>query len=166
MKLTRFPKATVYCVIWTSEERGHCLHDDHAPRSDKVQKPRFLAGLRRSVEAHPTTSMATLAAARSVHKSTISQAVKDLGMTSYTSGTCHLLTTAQKASRVEKGTSLLNWLKSHPGVVKVFSDECLFTVDKFHNSRNDRYIASKPPGDCPSDDLKETSLCDDSGSDL
>ena len=65
-------------------------------------------------------------------------------MTSYASGTCHLLTTALKASRVEKGTSLLNWLKSHPGVVKVFSDECPFTMDKFFNSRNDCYIASEP----------------------
>ena len=122
VKLTRFPKATVYRVIRTSEERGHCVRDDHAPRSDKVWKTRFLAGLRRSAEAHPTTSMATFAAARGVHKSTISRAVKDLGMTSYASGTSHLLTTALKASRVEKGTSLLNWLKSHPGVVKVFSD--------------------------------------------
>ena len=28
--------------------------------------------------------------------------------------------------------------------MKVFSDECPFTIDKFHNSRNDCYIASEP----------------------
>ena len=42
VKQTRSPKATVDLVPKTSEKWSHCLSEDHALRSDKVQKCRFL----------------------------------------------------------------------------------------------------------------------------
>lgn len=103
VKLTKLPKATVYRVYKQFKEEGKIDRKEHKTRSDSKRNPRFLAGLKRSIEANPSTSMTTLAKKRNVSLSTVSRAVnRNLGMTSYVRRRRHLLTAKAKAIRAER----------------------------------------------------------------
>lgn len=54
----------------------------------------------------------------------------------------HFISEAQKVTRTERARNLLNWMKSNGGLVHVFSDEKIFSIDAALNRRNDRYLAS------------------------
>jgi hypothetical protein len=47
-----------------------------------------------------------------------------------------------KEVRLERCKKVLSWLKSNGSVIRFFSDEKIFTVDRTINKRNDRWIAS------------------------
>ncbi|QQP54211.1 Uncharacterized protein FKW44_006970 [Caligus rogercresseyi] len=89
-----YPKSTVY-----KDRRA-----DHSSRADKIWTPRFLAGLKRSIDAHPDTPISKLAKDRNVHRSTIEKAIKiDLRYRSRARATKHLLTEQNMADRISKG---------------------------------------------------------------
>jgi hypothetical protein len=141
-KSLQYPRQTVYDVCKRFDESGQDQRAAHKPRSDKIRKPRFLAGLKRSVKANPTVSFSTLAKKRAVSITTIHRGIKELGLTSYAQGKRHLLTNRMKEVRLERCRKVLNWLKSNGSAIKFFSDEKIFTVDRAFNRRNDRWIAS------------------------
>ena len=68
--------------------------------------------------------------------------VKQLGLTSYAQGKRHLLTDRMKEVRLIRCKKLLKWIKANGSVIKFFSDEKIFTIDRSANRRNDRWIAS------------------------
>jgi len=109
----------------------------NAKRSEEV-----LTGLACEIEASPTTSMRQMAKNLDVSARTIRRAVKDLGAFSYVRRRRQLLSDALKARRLDKGTKLLNWLKSQPrSTIRIFSDKKNWTVDQKRNARNDRFLA-------------------------
>ncbi len=68
--------------------------------------------------------------------------VKEMGLKGYMRHHCQLLTTKNK-DRVLRGKKLLlAWMKKNNDIIRIFSDEKVFTVDHAHNSRKDRYRAS------------------------
>lgn len=143
---TRISSSTVYDVYNAFKESGKEERKKHSPRSDAKRTPKFLAGLRRSISANPSTPMTKLAKNRSVSVSTVSRAVKyDLGMKSYKRRRRHLLTKKAKDIRAERCPKLLSFLK-HKGASKVvvFVDEKKFVVDAEVNRQNSRVIAVDP----------------------
>lgn len=144
-KLLKYPRSTVYDVVKAFDNEGKTHRAEHKPRSDKVRTPRFVAGLKRSIDANPTTPISKLAKDRNVSDFVIRKAIKDdLGYMSRSRGVRHLLTEGNKLNRVSKGKKILNALKSKGGYLKFFSDEKIFTVDASINRRNDRWICLDP----------------------
>ena len=141
-KLLKYPRQTVYDGCRRVDESGQDQRATHKARSDRILKPRFLAGLKRSVKANPAVPFSTLARKRAVSVMTIQRGMKKLGLTSYAQGKRHLLTDRMKEVRLNRCRKLLNWMKSNGSVMKFFSDEKIFTVDRAFNRRNDRWIAS------------------------
>lgn len=137
---TGFARRTVYDVIKHYNERGTSKRKQHRSRSDRIRTRRFLAGLKRSVESAPGVSIRALAQSRNVSMTTVRRSIKDLGLRSFQHPHRHLLTEAQKQLRLERSKGLLNELKTRGGHVIIFSDEKIFTVDRSHNRRNDRWI--------------------------
>ena len=135
VKLTKLPKATVFSVFKRFKEESKVDWKEHKVRSEFKRTPRFLAGLKHSIEANPSISMTTLY--------TVSRSVnRDLGMTSYVRRRRHLLTAKTKAIRVERYPKLLSFIKHQiSGKALEFMDEKMFTVDAEVNRRNSGVIA-------------------------
>lgn len=144
VRLLKYPKSTVYRIIKDFSENGKTQRAEYQPRSYKIRTPRFVAGLKRSVDANPKTPISILAKQRQVSTYTISKALNDdLGYTSRCRPVKHLLTAKQKSLRVERGQKILSSLKSTSGYLQFFSDEKIFNVDQVHNRRNDRWISAE-----------------------
>ena len=76
-KKLKYPRATVYRVMREFKTLGKVERNAHKTRSDKIQTPRFLAGLNRMIRANGGTSMTKLAAMREVSHRTIGRVVKE-----------------------------------------------------------------------------------------
>ncbi|QQP39549.1 Transposable element tcb2 transposase [Caligus rogercresseyi] len=111
ISLLKYPSSTVYTIINRYKATGMSSRSKHSPRSDRKRNPRFLAGLRKSINAVPTKSMSALAKDRSVHRRTIFRAIKhDLGYKSYVMKVRHLLTDKMKATREARCRKILSSL--------------------------------------------------------
>jgi len=88
IKLTGYPKSTVYDVYNRFMDEGKEERTPHKPRSDRKVTPTFLAGLKRTVEAKPDMHQTKLAKRKGVSRSTIQKALGDLGMKSYMPTPC------------------------------------------------------------------------------
>jgi len=127
------------------DAEGMVERSPHKPRKDRKRTKTFLAGLKRSVKADPSQSMAKLAKKRNVSPRTISRAVnEDLGMKSYVRRRRNLLTARSRALRMERCPKLINHLKNKGGHVRIFVDEKKFIVDEVANRQNTRVIACNP----------------------
>ncbi|XP_047135225.1 uncharacterized protein LOC124812490 [Hydra vulgaris] len=105
------------------------------------QSPQLLRSVKRKVKRILLRSIRQLAREANVANSTMQTVMKDLNLKSRVVVTKHLITNKQKESRKERCKKMLNWRKSYPGPVTIFSDEKLFTVDKVTNHRNTRYLS-------------------------
>jgi hypothetical protein len=93
IRVTKYPRSTVYDVIKRLNAGKGIGHSSCGPSKNKKRTGRFLFGLKRSIMANPAVSMSVHAARRSVSRRTIATAVKDdLGLKSYVRGRRHLLT--------------------------------------------------------------------------
>lgn len=101
-----------------------------------------LAQIKKKIVQDPSLSLSKLGKITGVSKATAGKAVKDLGYYAYVCPHRQIVSTSTKATRVAKGKKLLAWMKKHPSVVLVFSDEKYWTVG------NDRRKA-KVPKDLP-----------------
>lgn len=141
--LLSYPRSTVYDIYNKWKSSGQWTRKVHGPRRDRKRTPTFLAGLKRSITANPSTPMNTLAKKRSVHRSTISRAIKtNLGYTSYKKTKKHILTAKMRAIRLSRSRKLLNQLKASRRPITFFSDEKKWIVDMAHNNQNDRFLAT------------------------
>lgn len=144
--MTKLPRATVYRVVKAYNQSGDVKRKPHAQRLDTKRTPRFLAGLKRTIKANPSTPMTTLARNHNVSTKTIHKAVhEDLGMSSYLCRRRNLLTEKSKAIRRERCPKLLSFIK-HKAASKVIIhvDEKKFVVDAEVNQHNSRVIACDP----------------------
>ena len=141
MRLTGYPRSTVYDIVACQKQGKDVSCSPRVPGTLNKWMPRFLAGLKRSVEANPRLPMTTLAKKKGVLRTTIRRSLVTLGMTSYKLTKKHLLTAIMKAKRLKHCRKILSKLKrKHAGHVLVFCDEKQFTVDRSFNKRNDRYL--------------------------
>ena len=81
--------------------------------------------------------LSTLANMRAVSVMTIHRGVRQLGLTSFAQGKRHLLTNRMKEVFLKRCRKLLNWIKANAPVLKFFSDERIFPVDKAFCRWND-----------------------------
>ncbi|QQP36165.1 Transposable element tcb2 transposase [Caligus rogercresseyi] len=85
--------------------------------------------------------MSVLAKKRNVSRATVSKAVKELNIISYKCSQAHLLTGKMKEVRLRRCKKVFYSLKlgtSPP--LKFFSDDKIFTVDRFSNRQNERWL--------------------------
>ena len=111
----------------------------------------LVKAVKAKIQRNPRRSMRQLSKEHSVSPRTMRRTILDLGMKSRAVTTRQYISESQKARRLQRSRKILSWLKSHPGVVTVFSDEKIFTVDQHVNRRNTRYISSDSPSDVASD---------------
>ena len=83
IKLLKYPRQTVYDVCKRFDEMGKEQRSAHNSRRDRILKPTFLAGLKRSIKANPAVPMAELAKKRSVSVMTIKRGINKLDFNSY-----------------------------------------------------------------------------------
>ncbi|QQP58483.1 Uncharacterized protein FKW44_003818 [Caligus rogercresseyi] len=106
---------------------------NRAPGSGGHNKKRtddFLNEVKAKVESDPTISLNRLSKEFNVSRRTIQLAAKeDLA--------------AAMEKRLDRCKIILNWLKKKPCLIKIFSDEKIFTVDQVYNRRNDRWLAKQ-----------------------
>lgn len=76
-----------------------------------------------------------------VSEGTIRNTVPGLGLKSYKKRKRQKLTQTTIETRLAKAKKLLNWIKSHASIVRIFSDKKLWTVDLAHNNQNERCLA-------------------------
>ena len=99
---TGYAPRTVYRIVSNLRDGKGILRKAHSPRSDKIRTKRFLWGLKSSIAANPSQSMASLAKKRNVTKMIISNAArKDLGMKSFCRRCRNILTVKSRAIRIE-----------------------------------------------------------------
>ena len=145
VRLLKYPKSTVYAVVKRYKETREDNRKSHKPRLDKIHSPRFVAGLKRSIDANPGKSQTELVRTRNVSTRTVRRAInKDLEYKSFRLRVRHLLTDAHREQREIRGKVLISSLKSTGGHLRFFSDEKLFNVDCTHNKQNTRWICQDP----------------------
>ena len=132
----KYPSQTVYDVCRHFDETDQ--RAAHKAKSVNILKSHFQTGLKRSVKANPTVALSTLAKKRAVSVMTIHRGVKQLSLTFYAQGKRRLLTDRMKEVRLMMCKKLMNWMKANGSVIKFFSDEKIFTVDRFAIRRNNR----------------------------
>ena len=71
IKLLKYPRQTVYDVCKRFDEIGKEQRSAHNSRRDRILKPTFLAGLKRSIKANPAVPMTELEKKRSISVMTI-----------------------------------------------------------------------------------------------
>ncbi len=144
-KLLKYHKMTVSRIIKRFEVFGDNKRRPHKTRKDIKRSPEFVAAVERTVKANPGTPIRQLAKRFNVSSSTMGKTIHaNLGYKSYVLRVRHLLTERQKLARVTRGTKIINSLKSTGGHLRFFSDEKIFTVDRFINRRNARWICKEP----------------------
>ncbi len=140
-RFTGYPRSTIYDVVACQKQGKDASRSPRVPGTLNKWTTRFLAGLKRSVEANPRLPMTTLAKKKGVSRTTIRRSLVTLGMTSYNLTRKHLLTVIMEAKRLKRCWKILSKLKrKHAGHVLVFCDEKQFTVDRSFNKQNDRYL--------------------------
>ena len=135
IKATGYAKSTIYHIVPRLKAGKEVECKSHHSRSDIRRTPRFLAGLKRSIKANPSKSMASLAKICNVSKMTISKAIR-VNISFYVRRRRNILTAYLKEIREERSAFLLNHLKNHEGVICFFVDEKKFVVDKVANQSN------------------------------
>lgn len=134
---------TVRRVLKKFADRGTVERKSGTGSHQKKQSKKIKAKVKRAIKKDSALSMRKVAKKANVHESTVRRAVKQLGMKSYVRRQRQLITEKTRKTREAKAKVLLNWVKHHGNVIKIFSDEKLWTVDQARNSRNDRYLASE-----------------------
>ena len=86
--------------------------------------------------------LSTLANKRAVSAMTIHRGVRQLVLTSYAQGKRHLSTNRMKEVFLNRCRKLLNWIKANGSVIKFFSDERIFPVDRAFCRWNGHCIVS------------------------
>ena len=95
-------------------------------KSDKIIAHRFLAGLRKSINAYVTVLPSTLDNKKADSAMMILRGLKKLCLTSYVRGKRYLLTDRMKEVNLDKCRKLLNWMKADGSVIKFYSDDIFF----------------------------------------
>lgn len=142
MEIIGCSSALVYKVKNLKENNMGLARRPGSGGHNKKRTELFLTGLLSEIMVDPTQSMRKLGKELGVSKTTIRNAVGDLGLFSYVRRRRQLLSEKTKEMRVLKGKRLLSWMKKHDrSTIRIFSDKKLWTVDQSRNSRNDRYLA-------------------------
>ena len=100
----------------------------------------FIECFVKEAAAHATRSIWAHARHFTCSLGTIKATMNSLGLRLFMHRWQHFITNAAKKKHFAHAKKLLNWLKqkNNASTVKVFSDKKIFTVDQFHNCRNDR----------------------------
>ncbi len=142
MKMTKLPKATLYCVYNAFLKSGDISRKTHVHGSDKKCTTTFLTRLKRSIKVNQCTPMTVLAKNRNVSMKTIHKAIhEDLGMSSYICQCRNLLTEKAKAIRAKQCLKLLSFLKNKASKELIWVNENKFIVDAKVNRQNQCVMA-------------------------
>lgn len=139
-------KSTVYRIrvkLKDADEEAVIRRKPHE-RSRPIRTAELVSDARQSVENDANTSISCLARDAGVSRRTMQRLVhEDLGMKSYRMEQRQLLSDGARDRRKSRAQAILNRLKGpDAGKTIVFSDEKWWTIEKFYNRQNDRYLAS------------------------
>ena len=131
-------------TVWRTKKRYQetgC--NDDRPRTGRPRTGRTratISNVKKKLDRNPVRSIRRLAKDHNVGKTTMANLIRDdLGLRSRAVTPCQTLTVANRSARHERSLKLVNWLKSNPGKVIVFSIKKNWSVDKYHNHRNTHY---------------------------
>lgn len=143
-------RSTVYRTLDLHRATGTVKKRYGGGRQRSKRTKAAVTAVKAKIARNPRRPIRQLAKQHKMSKSSMARLVReDLGMISRAVETRQCITESQKLLRVSRSRSLLSWLKSHPAVVRVFSDEKIFTVDAATNRRNTRYISRGRVTDVP-----------------
>lgn len=136
-------RTAIFRVRHMLRETGDVLRRHGSGTTRTKRTPALSKAVKAKIQRNPRRSIRKLAAEHNVSGRTMERLIKDdLQMSSRAVVSKQFLSEKQKQERLRRCRQILNWKKSHPGHVFIFSDEKTFTVDETVNRRNTRYISS------------------------
>lgn len=143
-------RSTVLRTLRLQEATGSVRKRYGGGRKRSKRTAAAVAAVKAKIARNPRRSIRQLAKQHNMGKTSMARLVsEDLGMRSRAVVTRQLLTESQREARLSRSRSLLNWMRSNPRVVRIFSDEKTFSVDAVINRRNTRYISKHADDDVP-----------------
>ena len=134
-------RQAVYDIKRKWEERGAIQRKKGSGRPRSARTSSLKNKIKMKINRNPRRSMRKLAKEHKVSRGTIRNVLDDLGMSSKAIATRHLITEYAKVKRLERCRTLLRTIKHTSRPIFLFTDEKIFTVDSYHNQRNDRFIS-------------------------
>jgi inhibitor of nuclear factor kappa-B kinase subunit alpha len=139
IKAMKLPRSTVYNVLKRYKETGSASDRPRSGRPRTARTPQLIKSVREKLRRNPDRNIAQLAREAHVGQATMHQIVtKDLGKHSYKKVRRQLLSEATKLKRLQRAKQLLSAGTRCP---IIWTDEKIFTVERFHNRQNDRILA-------------------------
>lgn len=114
-----------------------------------VRTKRVVEMVRKRVQRNPRRSMRARAKEVNISRTSLRRIVKqDLRLKALKMQHRHLISTASKKKRLDKGQMMLQEIQSAANKVLVWYDEKIFTVQAVVNSQNDRVCVQHLPEGC------------------
>uniref|UniRef100_A0A6A7FUG0 Uncharacterized protein n=1 Tax=Hirondellea gigas TaxID=1518452 RepID=A0A6A7FUG0_9CRUS len=130
----KLPRSTVYNVLKRYKETGSASDRPRSGRPRTARTPQLIKSVREKLRRNPERNIAQLAREAHVGQATMHQIVtKDLGKHSYKKVRRQLISEATKLKRLQRAKQLLTAGTRCP---IIWTDEKIFTVERFHNSQN------------------------------
>lgn len=110
--------------------------------TNRKHTPRFLSGLKRSIESNPSKSLAKLSEDWGISKMTVSRVMRqDFYMRSYLRRHRDILIDRCKVIQAERSPKQIGHLKSRGGDARIFVNEKKFMTVEVANGQNSRVVA-------------------------
>jgi len=143
-KTLSVPRQTVYDAINRFEEIGGTQDRPKSGRPATACTSANQKKIRERIRRKSQQSMRAMAKSLGISDFSVRKIVKkQLGLQPYKFQTAQLLTEEHKTKRLQKARKMLR-LGGHGRVL--FTDEKIFTVERFHNHQNDRQLLPKGSG--------------------
>ncbi len=133
-------RRTVYKIKRLYETTGGFSKHNRGGRPRSSLTESNLARIKEATTKSPTKSISRLSNKLSIPRTSVSRGIKELGGKSLTIISQPMLTVAEKEHQLERAKALLNKLKKGKEGTIIFCDEKQFTVNKFNNHRNSRFL--------------------------
>lgn len=144
-------RTAIFRVRKMVDETGDVKKRTGSGRKRSKRTKAVVKAVKMKIARNPRRSMNKLAKEHDMSARTMRRLIRDdLGMKSRAVASKQFISERQKLVRLERCRRIISWLKSNGGVVTVFSDEKIFTVDAHISRRNTRYISAAAAADVPS----------------
>lgn len=144
--ILNMPKSTVQSIISRYQELGTILDRPRTGRP-KTSKSTFVVNkVRKRITRNPNQSLRKMAKSLNINRESIRLIVKDkLGRYPYKLSKAHMLTEDMKENRLQKARKMKRYAAAGREKSILFTDEKIFTVQRFHNQQNERQWLFKSP---------------------
>jgi transposase len=143
----KMPLRTVYKVLKRQNETGTVQDRPRSGRPVTVTTPTNRERVRKRIKRNDQQSMRGMAQSIGISENSVRRIVKtklQAQVVKLSKG--QTLSEAMMAKRLEKGRRMLKLIAKDCHKSVVFTDEKIFTVERYHNRQNDRQLLMKGAG--------------------